>query len=27
VLAAEDERGNVILLKPEKDIEIGSRIR
>ena len=27
VLAAEDEKGNVILLKPEKDIEIGSRIR
>ena len=27
VLAAEDEKGNVILLKPEKDIEVGSRIR
>lgn len=27
VLAAEDDKGNVILIKPEKDIEIGSRIR
>ena len=27
VLAAEDEKGNVILLKPEKDIGVGSRIR
>jgi len=27
VLAAENEKGNVILLKPEKDIEVGSRIR
>ena len=27
VLAAEDEKGNVILLKPEKDIDVGSRIR
>ena len=27
VLAAEDEKGNVILLKPEKDIAVGSRIR
>lgn len=27
VLAAEDEKGNVVLLKPEKDIEVGSRIR
>lgn len=27
VLAAEDDKGNVILLKPEKDIEVGSRIR
>jgi len=27
VLAAEDEKDNVILLKPEKDIEVGSRIR
>jgi len=27
ILAAEDNKGNVILIKPEKDIEIGSRIR
>ena len=27
VLAAEDEKDNVILLKPEKDIEVGSHIR
>jgi len=27
VLAAEDGKGNVILIKPEKDIEIGSKIR
>ncbi len=27
ILAAEDDKGNVILIKPEKDIEIGSRIR
>jgi len=27
VLAAEDDKGNVILVKPEKDIEVGSRIR
>ena len=27
VLAAEDEKGSVILLKPEKDIEVGSHIR
>ena len=27
VLAAEDDKGNVILLKPEKDIGIGSKIR
>ncbi len=27
VLAAEDDKGNVILIKPEKDIEIGSKIR
>jgi methionine--tRNA ligase beta chain len=27
ILAAEDSKGNVILIKPEKDIEIGSRIR
>jgi methionine--tRNA ligase beta chain len=27
MLAAEDEKGSVILLKPEKDIEVGSRIR
>lgn len=26
VLAAEDTKGNVILLKPEKDIEVGSKI-
>ena len=27
VLAAEDEKGSVILLRPEKDIEVGSHIR
>ncbi len=27
ILAAEDAKGNVILLRPEKDIEAGSRIR
>jgi len=27
ILAAEDDKGNVILLKPEKDIDVGSRIR
>jgi len=27
ILAADDEKGNVVLLKPEKDIQIGSRIR
>jgi len=27
ILAAEDDKDNVILIKPEKDIEIGSRIR
>lgn len=26
ILAAEDGKGNVVLLKPEKDIEVGSRI-
>jgi methionine--tRNA ligase beta chain len=27
VLAAEDDKDNVVLIKPEKDIEVGSRIR
>jgi methionine--tRNA ligase beta chain len=27
ILAAEDDKGNVILLKPEKDIDVGSKIR
>ena len=27
ILAAEDDKGNVILIKPERDIEVGSRIR
>lgn len=27
ILAAEDAEGNVILLSPEKDIDVGSRIR
>ena len=27
ILAAEDDGGNVILIKPESDIEVGSRIR
>ncbi len=27
ILAAEDDVGNVILIKPESDIEVGSRIR
>jgi methionine--tRNA ligase beta chain len=27
ILAAEDNEGNVILIRPERDIEVGSRIR
>jgi tRNA-binding EMAP/Myf-like protein len=27
ILAADDEKGNVVLLKPERDIEIGSKVR
>jgi len=27
ILAAEDDKGNVILIMPEKDIDVGSRIR
>ena len=27
ILAAEDDKGNVILLRPEKDIDVGSKIR
>lgn len=27
VLAAEDDKGNVILIKPEKDMDVGSKIR
>ena len=27
ILAAEDSKGNVILIKPEKDVEVGSQIR
>ena len=27
ILAAEDNQGNVILVKPERDIDVGSRIR
>jgi methionine--tRNA ligase beta chain len=27
ILAAEDKKGNVILMKPERDIAVGSRIR
>ena len=27
ILAAEDDKGSVILIKPEKDIEVGTRIR
>ncbi len=27
ILAAEDSKGNVVVLQPEKEIEIGSRIR
>jgi len=27
ILAAEDTKGNVILIRPEKDVEIGSKIR
>lgn len=27
ILAADDEKGNVVLLQPGKDIEVGSRIR
>ena len=26
VFAAEDDKGNVVLIKPEKDVEIGSKI-
>jgi len=27
ILAAEDDKGNVILIEPEKDIDVGSKIR
>jgi tRNA-binding EMAP/Myf-like protein len=27
ILAAENSKGNVVILEPEKEIEIGSRIR
>ena len=27
ILAAEDTKGNVILIRPEKDVELGSKIR
>ena len=27
IFAADDEKGNVALLKPEKDVEVGSKIR
>jgi methionyl-tRNA synthetase len=27
ILAAEDSKGNVVVLQPEKEVEIGSRIR
>ena len=27
ILAAEDDKGSVILIKPERDVEVGSRIR
>ncbi|MBI2547088.1 MAG: methionine--tRNA ligase subunit beta [Candidatus Aenigmarchaeota archaeon] len=27
ILAADDEKGNVVLLRPEKDIEAGAKIR
>ncbi|UCC33063.1 MAG: methionine--tRNA ligase subunit beta [Candidatus Bathyarchaeota archaeon] len=27
ILAAEDDEGNVILMKPESDVKVGSRIR
>ena len=26
ILAAEDDKGNVVILQPEKDIEIGSKV-
>lgn len=26
IFAAEDNKGNVVLIKPEKDVEVGSRI-
>jgi tRNA-binding EMAP/Myf-like protein len=26
ILAAEDDKGNVVVLQPEKDIEIGSKV-
>jgi len=27
ILAADDENGNVVLLKPEKEIQVGSKVR
>jgi len=27
ILAAEDQRGNIVLLRPEAEIEVGSKIR
>ena len=27
ILAAEDQKGNIVLLRPEADIEVGSKIR
>jgi methionine--tRNA ligase beta chain len=27
IFAAEDEKGNIVLIKPEKDVEVGSKVR
>ena len=27
IFAADDEKGNIVLLKPEKDVEVGSKVR
>jgi methionine--tRNA ligase beta chain len=27
IFAADDEKGNIVLIKPEKDVEVGSKVR
>jgi len=27
IFAADDEKGNIVLMKPEKDVEVGSKVR